>query len=115
MRNYSAVLAMDEEELSQFAMDLIDYGDSVGAIFSKIDSKMQNLGNYYVGNGYNEFMKFYREFRKNYSIVKNTIVSYSDDLIALINKVQAGDHQIAFAINNITDAITDEAKKINEL
>ena len=115
MKNYSAVLAMDDDELSQLVIDLIDYGDSVSEIFSKIDSKMQNLGNYYVGNSYNEFMKAYREFRKNYPIVKNTIVSYSDDLIALMNKVHAGDHQIAFAIENITDAITNEAKKINEL
>ncbi len=106
-------LAIKEDDLSAFAMDLLTISEEVSDIFSSIDSKMDSLKNYFEGSQYDSLMESYRTFRKNYSVVKNNIVSYSDDLIAVINKVRQGDQDIAFLIQQITDDTINKAKEIN--
>ena len=108
-------LAINEEDLSAFAMDLLTISEDISDMFSSIDNKMENLKNYFDGSKYDHLMSSYRTFRKNYSIVKNDIVSYSDDLIALINKVRKGDKDIAFLISQITDDTSKKAKEIENI
>jgi hypothetical protein len=112
MLNYDANLMMDDDELGQFAIDLMGYSDSASEIFSKIDDKMNLLNAYFNGSPYNELINIYRSVRKNYPIVKNTIHSYSDDLITLRSKVHAGDHVIALQLEHASDIISKEAKKM---
>lgn len=110
--NYEAVLAINENDLSQLAMDILSLSDDVADIFSSIDQKMESLGTCFSGKEYDHMMSVYRTFRKNYTNVKNSIIAYSDDLICVINKVRAGDNSIAFLINQIADETLEEAKNI---
>ncbi len=105
-------LGINEDTLSEFAIDISNYSEEVMELFSSIDSKMNELKAYFDGSEYENIMKSYREFRKNYSVVKNTILSYSDDLICVINKVRAGDKQIANLFDQMSEDVSNEAKKI---
>ena len=108
-------LAIREDDLADLAMEILTISEDVTDIFSNIDSKMASLKNCYDADGYNQLMAKYRDFKKNYTIVKDNIVSYSDDLIAVINKVRAGDKKIAFMIDNITEDTKDKASKIEKM
>ncbi len=108
-------LAINEEDLSTLAMDILTISEDVTDIFSKIDAKMDSLKNCYESDEYSALMTKYRDFKKNYSIVKDNIVSYSDDLIAVINKVRTGDRTIAFLIDSITEDTKDKASKIENM
>ena len=108
-------LAIREDDLSDLAMDILTISEEVTEIFSKVDSKMDSLKNCYEADEYNMLMVKYRDFKKNYSVVKDNIVSYSDDLISVINKVRAGDKNIAFIIDSITDDAKDKARKIEKM
>ena len=105
-------LAIREDDLSTFAMDLLTISEDISDLFSSVDSKMDNLKNYFDGSKYDLLMDSYRSFRKNYTVVKNDIVSYSDDLIAVINKVRSGDNDIAFLINQITEDTIKKSKEV---
>lgn len=108
-------LWIDEENLGSFAMNLLTASEDISEIFSSIDNKMEALKIYFDGKEYDHLMTKYRDFRKNYPIVKNNIVSYSDDLIALINKVRAGDDDIAFIIDSLTKYVNEKAKEVKNL
>lgn len=108
-------LAINEEDLSTLAMDILTISEDVTDIFSKIDAKMDSLKNCYESDEYSALITKYRDFKKNYSIVKDNIVSYSDDLIAVINKVRTGDRTIAFLIDSITEDTKDKASKIENM
>lgn len=111
----NVILGIKEDDLSDFAMDIINLSDDVADIFSSIDSKMELLKNYFDGAQYNNLMNSYRNFRKNYGVVKRSIVSYSDDLIAVINKARAGDNKIAFMIEQISDDVSKKAQNVSNL
>ena len=105
-------LGINEEDLGQFAMDILTLADDVSDLFSSIDSKMDSLKNCFDGAQYVSLMNSYREFRKNYGIVKRSINSYSSDLIAIVNKARVGDTKISFMIEQLTDDISKKAKNI---
>lgn len=106
------VLAIQEEELGNFAMDLLNTSDLIADVFNNIDAKMAELGTYYEAPEYKSLMNVYTEFKKNYAVVKNNVISYSDDLIAVVNKVQAGDKKLALLIEDLTKDTLRKAKEI---
>lgn len=113
--NEDHALAIKEDELSDLAMDILTLSEEVTDIFSKVDSKMESLKSCYEADEYASLMSKYRDFKKNYTIVKDNIVTYSDDLISVINKVRAGDKKIAFIIDAITEDAKEKASKIENM
>lgn len=107
--------AINEGDLSDFAMDILTVSEDAADIFSKVDSKMEALKNCFECSEYDKLMNKYNSFRKSYSNVKASIVSYSDDLIALINKVKAGDKKVALAISDLTVENLRKAQNIEKL
>lgn len=92
--------AINEEELSELAIDIIDFNDEIAELFSSIDSKMAELKSYYDCSKYHALLSSYNDFKKNYSVVKQNITTYSDDLIAVINKFKSGDKDVSFVVEN---------------
>lgn len=109
------VLGIKEDDLCDFAMDILNLSDDVSDLFSSIDSKMESLKNYFDCAQYNNLMSSYRDFRKNYGVVKRAIISYSDDLIAVVNKAREGDNKIAFMISQISEDTSKKAQNVNNL
>lgn len=90
--------AINEEELSELAIDIIDFNDEIAELFSSIDGKMSELKSYFDCSKYYTLLNSYNEFKKNYAVVKQNILTYSDDLIAVINKFKSGDKDVSLVV-----------------
>ncbi len=100
--------AINEDELSELAIDIVDFNDDLAELFNSIDSKMSELKSYYDCSKYYSLLSSYNEFKKNYSVVKQNITTYSDDLIAVINKFKSGDKDVSFVVE--TDSLDVKQK-----
>lgn len=105
--------AINEEELSELAIDIIDFNDELADLFSSIDGKISELKNFYNCSKYYPFLNSYNEFKKNYSIVKQNIVSYSDDLIAVINTFRTGDKDVSLALEADLSDVKEKATMVS--
>jgi hypothetical protein len=110
--NQNIILAIKEDELSEFAVDIMDLNDEISDLFLSVDSKMKDLKSYFDCDEYKNLMNSYDSFRKNYAVVKSNLRTYSDDLITVINKVKAGDQKIALIIDEISELALSKAKNI---
>lgn len=108
-------IAIRNDDLGEIAIDLMNFNDELSELFSSIDSKMAELKSAFDSKVYIDLMNKYNSFKKNYSIVKNNITSYSDDLIAVINKVRTGDATAKSLFDSNTIEILEKAKLINNL
>lgn len=102
-----------EEELSSLSMEVLDYSERIAEIFGKIDTKFQLIDEYYESPSYVKFKEAYSSFRLNYQVVKNNIVSYSDDLIRLISKMKEGLDEVIVIMDTYTQDRKSKAKEIN--
>ena len=105
--------AINEEELSELAIDIIDFNDEIAELFSSIDGKMSELKTYYDCSKYYTLLNSYNEFKKNYSVVKQNITTYSDDLIAVINKFKSGDNDVSVLVEGDSMDVKQKATMIS--
>ncbi len=110
----NVVAGINEDELGKLCVEILDYSDRISEIFDKVDSCMESLPNHYQGLPCVELLNYYNDLKTYYSTIKNNIISYSDDLITLIKKMQAGDEQLTKLFQTYTDD-TNKMIKSNEL
>ena len=110
-----SMLAINDNELGEFTVGLMDYSDELGEIFTKVDSKMSELTKYFGGKAATDLQAQYKSFRENYQIVRNNVISYSDDLISLITQFHEGSRTIALQVNKAADEVLQESQKIEQL
>ncbi len=102
-----------EEDLGSLAMEILDYSERITTILDDIDKKFESLHQYYDSESYVKFMESYNEFRLNYGVIKSNVVSYSDDLIRLISKMNEGMDSVIDLFNTFTEERKSKAKEIN--
>ena len=104
--------AINEEELSELAIDIIDFNDEIAELFSSIDGKMSELKSYFDCSKYYTLLNSYNEFKKNYAVVKQNILTYSDDLIAVINKYKSGDKDVSLVVAGDCEDVKQKATMV---
>lgn len=104
--------AINEEELSELAIDIIDFNDEIAELFSSIDGKMFELKSYFDCSKYYTLLNSYNEFKKNYAVVKQNILTYSDDLIAVINKYKSGDKDVSLVVAGDCEDVKQKATMV---
>ena len=102
-----------ETDLNDLCMDILDYSERITDIFEKIDLEVESITDCYKGQSSEELIKSYKSFQKNYSIAKNNVVSYSDDLIKLSNLMKEGLQDIQLKYEEDTNEARMKAKNIN--
>lgn len=115
MESVDRLLAIDDNELGDFSVTLMDYSDELGELFTSLDSKMNELALYFGGTAANDLFAQFRTFKNNFPIVRNNIISYSDDLITLITKVHEGDNFVANQVDNATEDVERQSQMIEQL
>lgn len=108
----NVVAGINEDELSALSLEILDYSDRISEIFDKMDSCMDKLPNYYQGSPCLDLLNYYNELKPYYSVIKNNIVSYSDDLIELIKKMKENDNYLTTLFQNYTDDTKNKIKSI---
>lgn len=107
------IVGINEDEVGNLSIEILDYADNISELFNKIDLCMDRLPNYYKGDACSSILQYYRDLAAYYPIIKNNIVSYSDDLIELVKKVQDGDKEITKLFQEFTDDTKNKNKYIS--
>ncbi len=107
-----AVAGINEDELSSLSLEVLDYADRISEIFDKIDACMNKLPNHYQGSPCSKLIDYYNNLKIYYPVIKNNIISYSDDFIALIKKMQDNDKTLVTLFQNYTDETKNKIKSI---
>lgn len=105
--------AVNEANMSSLTFEILDYSDRIMEIFSKIDTRMDNLSRYYQGDSYNELANYYNDLKNNYDAITSNIINYSNDLVTLVRKLKETDVKIAFLFESYS-ADTKNQIKSNE-
>ena len=105
----SGVIGINEDELSNLALEISDYSDRISEIFDKIDVQMERVSNNYQGPSSDAIINYYKELKPRYEIVKNNINGYSEDLIALIRKMKENEK---FLVSLFEDATAEAKSKV---
>ncbi len=106
------IAGINEDELSNLSFEVLDYVDRISEIFDKIDACIDKLPNYYQGSACSSLINYYGELTPYYSIIKNNIVSYSNDFIELIKKMKDNDKCLISLFQNYTDETINKIKSI---
>lgn len=106
------LFGVKEYELGNLTLEILDYADRTSKLLGDIGSKMEELATHYHGDSYNELMKYYSELQSSYSIIKDNIISYSDDLAALLIKVKENDKTVASLFDEFTVDVKQKIKSI---
>ena len=106
------VVGINHEELSNLCLEIIDYADDTSEIFDKMNNCIDKLSSYCDGDHINKIMSNYRQLSVYFPIIKDNIVSYSDDLIALIKKMQENDKYLSTLFQNYSDEIVSKTRSI---
>lgn len=110
--NTDFLSGVNEGDIRTLGVEILKCSDRISDIFNLIDNKVNELPDYYKSTSCNEFCKSYEEFRKNYEIIKSNIVSYSDDLFRLVDKMKEGLNEVSSMIQNFTEEKKSKAKNI---
>lgn len=103
---------VNENDIRTLGVEILKSSERISDIFDLIDTKMSELPDYYKSTSSDEFCRSYELFRKNYEIIKTNIISYSDDLFRLVDKMKEGLDEVSSMIENFTEERKSEAKEI---
>ena len=106
------LVGINEDDLGNLSLEVLDYVDRISDIFDKIDANIDLLKQQYQGEPCDDIVNFYNELTPYYSIIKENIISYSDDFIELINKMRENDKYLTTLFENYTDEAKDKTKSI---
>lgn len=104
------ITGINEDGLGNLSFEILDYVDDISKIFDEIDSCVDSLPNYLQGDMSLKIIKKYNELSENYTIVKENLRSYSEDLIALIHKTHENEEYSALLFDELTTEIKREEK-----
>lgn len=111
--NDNLMFGINEEGLTSLSLELLDYADEISTILSKINLKIEQLSDNCDGSAINTIKDKYYSFKQNYSAVKYNINSYSNDLIALIQKAKQTDKNMTRIFEEGITDLKQEAKKLD--
>lgn len=106
------IAGINEEDLGNLSIEVIDYADRISEIFDKIDACMEKLPNYYKGIPSDRITEYYNNLKPYYGIIKENIITYSDDFIELIKKMQENDKFLSTLFQKNTDETINKIKSI---
>lgn len=109
---WQLVDGINEPELGALSLEILDYAERIIAIFDKIDAKIEQLPSSYKSQAFDTFLESYNNFRQNYPVVKNNIVSYSDELLTLIRRLHENEQDYINMFQSYTKDSISQAKKI---
>jgi hypothetical protein len=106
---------INENGLSELSLEIIDYADWAYSSLSSLNGKFEALKSCYDCAAYQTMKGQYDLIKKNYSVIKKNIISYSDDLISLVQKMKEGQRKIVRIINETTADVNAKSNQIERL
>lgn len=79
------VVGINESGLKLFSETLLKYRDDIKLILDKYSDIMKKSNLYYNGEAADLLRKKFNEFSSNFIVVKKSFLTYSNDMITLID------------------------------
>ncbi len=110
-------LEVNEYGLEQLSMDFLTISDNISIILDQIDEKFQTLKDYLKCDSMDEITNKYENIKNNFTIIKDNVISYSDDMVILNRKTSIeGAQRLTNIINNSSDNVTTSGNsKLQEI
>ena len=96
---------VNETDIRTLGVEILKSSERISDIFDSIDAKMNELPDYYKSSSSDEFCR-------SYELIKANIISYSDDLFRLVDKMKEGLDEVSSMIENFTEDRKSKAKVI---
>lgn len=74
------VTGISFEKTERFILDMYDYSEKISALFNNIEDVVNATNDSYVSDEAQMFRDKFLEFKDNFKIVNDNILSYADDL-----------------------------------
>lgn len=108
------VEGINEDDLVSLSLEILDYSDRISELFDRIDDCMEKLPVHYNGLSSSKLVNYYKDLKPCYYVIKQNIISYSDDLIELIKKMKENDRCLVTLFQNYTEDAINKIRSINK-
>ena len=108
------LVGINEDELSNLSLEIIDYADKISEIFDRITECVDRVRGQYDGEPVGKIINNYQNLAEYCPVIKDNIISYSDDLIALIKKMHENDKSLVTLFQEYTDEAINKKKSIEK-
>lgn len=78
-------VGINESKLKKMSYELITYRDEIKSILTRYSDIVKKTNLYFNGEVATEFRKRFDDFSNNFLIVNNSFLTYSNDMISLID------------------------------
>ena len=103
------VAGINENGLNELSLEILTRRDNISEIFEKIDSCMERLQSCYRGEPSKKLTLYAEELHSSFSMAKENIKNYSDDLTALIDKMRTNDRYLSSLFRELTEKTIKQA------
>lgn len=118
MRNGNTVInsnvgqAINSANLENLILELNNDVDNISIILRNIETIMYNVQDCINGPVGDVLINKLDIYKRQFDLLKNNLLSYPDDLLALKNSVESNDLYAVEAMADLSQDIIEEAKKI---
>ena len=100
--------AINETELENLSSEVLSYRRRILKILKRVDSSMNRLKRSYQGPPSSKIIDNYAEIREAYPIVQENLKNYSDDFLALIEKMRNNEKILSNLYLEFSDRIQQQ-------
>ena len=104
------IAGIKEEELGSLGLEVMGYTEKMSEIFDRIDSAMDRIPTCFQGSPSEEINQRCQEIRSNYSVMKDNVTSYSNDLITLVNRTRENDKYLSGLFRDYADDVRSKIR-----
>lgn len=112
MTNRDVSSAIRESDLDNLIISIMDTADDLSIIFDKINKEVFELQEYFKCDAMDSILNEYDEIKSNYSIIHDNILTYSDDLIDVKNKIKSGLEKMTNTVNSYIQEFQDHIREV---
>lgn len=113
MNNTDFMFGINEKAFPYLCNEIDALYEKIYEVFNKIDNDIEELTQYYDSTDGTEYVNKYKDFRKNYSIIRANLESYSKDLETLVEKIKSGTRVGVIKFNDYAENWNSKSKAID--
>lgn len=112
MYNADVTAVIESEGLSNFCELLLQDADELTTILNEITSKVNELKDYLTSDALVNINSEYDEIKKYYNIIKQNIVSYTEDFIDVKNIIEEGMKVVSVKFENEKEEFLKQSREV---
>ena len=105
-------LGINDVGLQNLSYDFLTIADNVSVIFDKIEQNMEKLEEHLKCEATKDLNEKIETIKKIFPVIKRNIISYSDDMVLLNQKMSVGSKDLVNIVRNREQEIKNKQKEV---